>query len=285
MPEARCRIAPSLGGGFAGTPEEVWGTKPYNQRTDRENPCVFFGMYGMKDLDALYQHTGKKWIFWAGSDIRNFINGYWLDDIGENKLKRSQVLNIAKWMSENCESWVENSVERDALLSFGILSNVCPSFLGNIDDYDVSFIAKNPVRLYTSVSGDDFELYGWPKIDDLAEKNNSIEFHLYGNTMKWKTKKKNVIVHGRVSQKQMDEETKRMSGALRLTEFDGFSEILAKSVLWGQYPVSIIEYPGILPVERINLVKNFTKPNMRARDFYRKIINKFPWNQKTSSEV
>ena len=55
-------------------------------------------------------------------------------------------------------------------------------------------------------------------------------------------------MHGRVAQEVMNEEIKEMQGALRLTEMDGFSEILAKSILWGQWPVSLIKYSHILNI-------------------------------------
>lgn len=277
MQEIKCRIAPSLGGGFAGTPLQVWGTKTYNPKKDIDKPCVFFGLYGLPDFMTLRRHQGKRWILWCGSDIRHFLNGYWLDDKGEMKTDPKP---LAKWINENCESWVENYVERDALLKVGILSNICPSFLGNVDKFKTSFKPSRNVELYTSVSGDDFELYGWDKIDDLAKDNKDITFHLYGNNKKWKSKQKNVIVHCRVSQQQMDKETKKMQGALRLTAFDGFSELLAKSILWGQYPVSTISYAGMFTTENIKLVKYMTKPNIRGQNYYKNLFNKFPWVNK-----
>ena len=269
--KTQCRVAPSLGEGFAGTPNKVWGTVGY---ADQKTPTVFFGLYGLPDFYTLWRHKGKKWILWAGSDIRHLINGYWLDEVGDIKLQPDA---IAEWINKNCESWVENVVERDALKTVGIEAKICPSFLGDVDDYEISFVPSNKTKLYTSVSGDDFKLYGWDKIEGLAKENPDVEFHLYGNTKEWKSKRKNVIVHGRVSQEQMNTEIKEMQGALRLTEFDGFSEILAKSVLWGQYPVSLIAYPGMFTPENIHHIKNFKTPNLEARSYYLSILNKFPW--------
>ena len=55
---------------------------------------------------------------------------------------------------------------------------------------------------------------------------------------------------------------KSMTGALRLTRFDGFSEILAKSYLWGQQPLSpYIPYP------------------YKNREDLLKVLNKYVWNQ------
>ena len=268
------RIAPSIGGGYAGTPQEVWGVSEY---TDDTKPCVFFGLYGLNDFYTLWRHKGQRFVLFAGSDIRHLKNGYWFDDKGEIRIDPKP---IAEWINKNCDCWVENHREQEVLKEIGIDVRVCPSFLGNVDDYKIEFKPSDKVRLYTSVSGDDFKLYGWDKIDELAEKNPNVEFHLYGNKTKWETDKKNVIIHGRVSQDEMNKEIKEMSGALRLTEMDGFSEILAKSVLWGQYPVSLIPYPGMFEPKDIDLIKNLKEPNINARNYYLSITNKFPWNTK-----
>ena len=237
MREIKCRTAPSLGGGFAGTPEQVWGTPPYYPETDLKKPCVFFGLYGLPDFYALWRHKGKRWILWAGSDIRHFTHGYWLDDKGNVKIG---VEPLARWINENCESWVENTVEYEALKKVGIESKICPSFLGDVNDYQPQSIEEKP-RYYSSVSGNDFKLYGWDKINKIAEQNPEIEYHLYGGTIPWKASP-NVIVKGRVPPEQMNEEIKSMTGAIRMTKFDGFSELIAKSILWGQKPISLIPY-------------------------------------------
>lgn len=267
------RIAPSIGP-LEDHPHNVWETTDY---TNPDEPAVFFGLYGLPDFYALWRHRGKRYIFWAGSDLRHFLDGYWLDETGTIRLPTKP---LAQWISRNCESWVENLAEWGALNRVGIRSQICPSFLGNINDYYLLYQHSYVPKLYTSVSGNDFKLYGWDKIDTLALACPYIEFHLYGNTEPWGTVCKNVVVHGRVPKEQMNGEIKHMQGALRLTEFDGFSEILAKSVLWGQWPVSQIAYPHILPVEEIGSVRFQFAPNERGRDYYRETLNKFPWNTK-----
>lgn len=262
----QCRIASSLGGGFAGTPNEVWGTKDYTRNDGR---AVFFGMYGLRDLGVLWKHEDRKAILWAGTDILHFVNGYFWDDVGKIRITPE---TFSLWLNENCENWVENGVEAEALLTVGIDAKICPSFLGNIDDYEVSY--KPNGKYYTSVSGDNFEQYGWHEIPGLAEAHPDLEFHLYGNAMPWSCPQSNVIVHGRVSQEEMNEEIKEMTGAFRLTRHDGFSEILAKSILWGQHPVSPhIPYPHIAEEFAIE-----QEPNLEGRDYYREHVNKFPWN-------
>jgi len=262
------RMAPSLGGGFSGTPQDVWGVKPY---LDEFQHTVFMGVYGLPDFFALWRHKGRKAILWCGSDIQHFLNGYWLDGEGKMRIHPTQ---LSAWIDTNCENYVENDVEQQALRTVGIRSKVVPSFLGNVEDYEICYKPSDTPRVYTSVSGDDFELYGWDKIANLASQNKNIEFHLYGNHGYFQSAD-NVIVHGRVTQEQMNAEIKDMQGCLRLTEFDGFSELVAKALLWGQYPVSLIEYPHTLSPNNILFPK---EPNTKGREWLLSVVNKYPWN-------
>jgi len=276
MQKYQCRIANSLGGGFAGTPSKVWGTTGYKDVTE---PTVFFGMYGIRDFFALWNHKGQKAILWAGSDITHFINGWWLDERGNVKVDPKA---FGHWIQENCESYVENDLEREELLRFGIIAKVVPSFLGDVDMYPIRWNPPKKTTLYTSVSGDDFELYGWNLIDEIAERHPDVLFHLYGNTAPWLTDRPNVFVHGRVTQEEMNEDIQNMTGALRLTKHDGFSEILAKSILWGQWPVSpFIEYPHI--AKNISSIKDKTEPNFDGREHYLEVLNQYPWNSRKTS--
>jgi hypothetical protein len=269
----QCRIAPSLGDGFDGTPHECWGTNEYFNNVD---PTVFFGLYGFKDFISLWEHKGKKAILWAGSDIQYFLNGYWLDKEGKMRLRP---FDLAPWIDTYCDNYVENEKEQSALRSVGIRSKVIPSFLGDVSQYKVNFVPGN--KLYTSVSSNNFKLYGWDKIPQLAEDNPDIEFHLYGNTISpGNFKCSNIIVHGRVSQEQMNMEIKNMQGALRLNESDGFSEIIAKSVLMAQWPVSLIEYPYMLKLSEIRQILEKKEPNIKGRKHYLNIINQYPWKTK-----
>lgn len=274
----QCRVAPSLGD-LEDTPENIWGTSELPSLRE-DKACVFFGLYGFPDFYTLWSHNGRKAILWCGSDITNFINGYWLDKKGKIRLDPKP---LAKWININCESYVENEVEYAALLEAGIVSKIVPSFLGNVEDFPLSYKPNKVVRLYTSVSGNDFKLYGWDKIYNLARDNPKVEFHLYGNTIPFPVPDNlfsNILVRGRVSKEEMKEETKEMTGALRLTEFDGFSEIIAKSLLWGQWPVSTIRYPNTVSVGGIDLIGMARTQNKKGREWLLSVLNKYPWNQK-----
>lgn len=259
----QCRVAPSLGGGFAGTPKSAWGTNEYKNDTD---PTVFFGLYGLPDFFALWRHKGQKAILWAGTDITHFINGYWLDDKGKIRVDPKP---LAKWIANNCESWVENSLEAKELKKFGIRAQVCPSYLGDVNKVLPTYKPSANPKAYISVSGDDFKAYGWDKIDELARKNPHMTIHCYGNVKPWKTKEKNVIIRGRVPMKVMDREIKNMQCGIRLNEHDGFSEILAKAVLMEQDVVSRIHYPFL------------SMGRKDAREWLINNVNKYPWNTKS----
>lgn len=293
----QCRIAPSLGGGFDGTPNETWGTKDYENQDD---PTVFFGLYGLPDFYTLWRHGGEKHILWAGSDILHFRKGYWLDGKGDiafpfqgNNEKTPDFL--AKWINANCTNWVENEAEAWQLKDCGIeVDHIQPSFLGNIKNYKVEFIPGN--KVYVSANEGGQMEYGWSIVQAIACELPQIEFHLYGAT--WQQQPlENVIVHGRVSKREMNEEIKKMQCGLRLNKHDGFSEITAKSVLWGQYPITYLYHPKIDQYVKdscgqpycmrgmnrlIKLLKKLPKrkkPNLEARDYYMKHINQYPWNR------
>ena len=275
MQEIRCRWSPTLGA-LEDTAEKVWGTKPYNPETDSELPTVFFGLYGLPDFYALWRHKGKKWILWAGTDVTHFKNGYWLEEGGGISIDRGA---LAQWIQKCCESYCENQVEREALLKCGISATVCPSFLGDVN-LPISYNHSAVPRVYASVSGDNFHQYGWYEIEKLAQKHKDIEFHLYGNRAPWVSDNSNVIVHGRVPKEQMNQEIANMQGGIRMLQFDGFSEVLAKSILMGQWPISLISYPFILSVEDLGTLKDRKEPNSAGREYYQMVLNNYPWNTK-----
>ena len=76
----------------------------------------------------------------------------------------------------------------------------------------------------------------------------------------------------------MNKEIKKMTGAIRMTEFDGFSEIIAKSLLWEQWPISLIFYPFAFSPDDLKILKTLKEPNTAGRDYFIKILNKYPWN-------
>jgi hypothetical protein len=253
----QCRVSPTLGE-LEDSQNKIWGTKDYENDTD---PTVFMGCYGLPDFYTIWRHKGEKHILWCGTDILHFRYGYWLDKEGKMRITSRP---LATWMNKYCTNWVENMVEKEALKDFGIGAIIVPSFIGDVNKFPVSEKKTDKKRYYASVSGNNFEQYGWPKINQLAEMHPNYEYHLYGNTIPW-VAPRNVKVHGRVPKEVMNKEIKSMTGCVRLLEFDGFSEVIAKAVLMGQEVISSIDYP-FLKAE-----------NPRAELLA--VLNKFPWNK------
>lgn len=276
----QCRWSPTIGE-LEGTHQDAWGTVDY---VDKEKPTCFFGLYGLSDFYALWSHKGKRAILWAGSDILHFTNGYWLNGIGSIKLEH---YSLAEWINSHCESYVENEVEYHALKAAGVEAKIVPSFLGKIDDYKIEYKQKKRPKVYASVSGNDFELYKWPEIERVAELVPEVDFYLYGNMVEWKSENKNVFVRGRILKEEMNKEVSKMQCGFRPLEFDGCSEIIVKSALWGQHPISRINYPFVSSYRKQNELlsllrdlKNKKEPNLKARDWFINNLNNFPWNSK-----
>lgn len=280
----KLRIAPSLGE-LDGDPNKAWNTEPYNPKTDKEKPMVQFGMYDLRDYLAVWRHSGRKWILWAGSDIVNFQRGFVFND---GKLKMlSQIFkgnfaNLVRNIANDCENWVEDKDERDRLASMGIKSCVCPSFVGKIEDYPVCYKWEVRPQVYVSGHRNREGEYGFDFVEELAMLVPECDFHIYGAD--WQSQEENVICHGFVPKEQFNAEIKKYHCGLRLNLWDGFSEITAKSALMGQYPITRLEYPLIPNFKTIDELAKLLKslpdmyePNYVASEHYRLALNKYPW--------
>lgn len=276
-----CRWASSLGK-LEGTALEAWGTLPYAGHSD----TVFFGLYDLRDYLALALHRGRRWVLWAGSDIKNLQNDFLLND---GKLKwLSKILGnpfrryFKRWLADAAEHWVENEMEAEALRAMGIpVAGVCPSFLGKIEDFEDCFRPNKRLNVYVSASEGRQEEYGFDVVERIAPLLPWMRFHLYG--AEWQSVQENVIVHGRVPKAVMNEEIRDYQIGLRLNRFDGFSEILAKAVLMGHQALSAVPHPHIPSfnndlelVITLNALSKIQHSNP-ARAWYRENLNRYPW--------
>ena len=284
MNDFKCRYAPSLGD-LEDTPLNVWGTYPYGKmelNSNEDKPCVWFGLYGLPDFYSIWRHKGPKYILWAGSDIIHFQNGYWLEDGGGIKLDPTP---LAEWINKNCISYVENVAEHQALLEWGIESQIVPSFMDDVSKYEITYKHSNRPNVYISTGRDREEEYGFGVIERIADKCD-VDFWLYGSD-KWESKHPNVFNMGRIPKEIMNVQIQGMQCGLRLNEFDGFSEITAKSVLWGQYPITVIPTPEIdcakdtdELIKLLNDLKHKQSPNINGRNYYKQKLNDYPWNNR-----
>jgi hypothetical protein len=268
----------------------VWGTTDYIRREHKNLPTVFFGLYDLRDYIALWRHRGQKWVLWAGSDLRNLDNGFAFND-GKLKwlsmLTRGMMVNICLRWIRKAEHYVENQWEADILKQFGIESKIVPSFLGKVEDFPVSYKCVEKPNVYISTHKNREMEYGVDSIFRIAREIPEYNFHIYGIEPEMGAYSINITFHGRVSQEQMNGEIKDMQCGLRLNETDGFSEITAKSILMGQYPITRLEYPLIPNFEGegelISLIKSLPEMktyNEKGREYYLKALNNYPWNVK-----
>lgn len=281
-----CRIAPSLGE-LEADHTEVWGTFEYTSN-DLNQPTCFFGLYDLRDYLALRRHRGKKWILWAGSDLENLRHGFIFND-GKLRLLSKIFRGIFRtWLIKvlrTADHYVEDEDEAMKLMAFGIESKIVPSFLGKIEDFPVHY--HRPLdrpQVYISGHPGREDEYGFEIVRRVADRVRTCDFHIYGSMPSWNSHPVNITLHGKVPKEQFNSEIQNYHCGLRLNASDGFSEITAKSVLMGQYPITRLEYPLIPNFENedelVSLLSSITemrKPNHRARTYYLEALNKYPW--------
>ena len=281
-----CRVAPSLGA-LESTHQEAWGTTEYESRNE---PTVFFGLYDMRDYIALWRHSGKAWVLWAGSDLENLAKGFIFNDGKLHTL--SKILRGNSWLMPTLRKathYVENSHELGRLVQVGLDGSIVPSFLGKIEDFPISFEPVGYVHAYVSGHKGREKEYGFADVEEVAGYLPDVIFHLYGAP--WETENLNVICHGEVPKEQFNKDIKDYHCGLRLNHYDGFSEITAKSILMGQYPIARLKSPWVYKFsETSDLIPLFKKiqkkdkPNYKGREHYINKLNQYPWvseNRKT----
>ena len=221
-------------------------------------PVLFFGMYHFGDYRKFIFHQGKKYIIWAGSDILNL-----------NKWNK-WIFNLFK-----ARHYCENQVEYRKLLKNGIVATIKPLFLGNVDDFPVSYKQSDRPQVWLCMHPGREEEYGIGLMTEMAYECPEITFHIYGVNGYNQT---NIIYHGIVPEEQFNEEIKNYQSSLRLNSFDGMSEVISKSILLGQYPISRIRYDYIdsfnTKEDLISLLKNlklYKEPNENRNYWYNKL--------------
>mgnify|MGYP001596468949 CR=1 FL=1 len=262
--------------------ERIWKLQRYVSPRDIFKPVVFFGMYHYLDYLHFILHRGRKVIFWCGSDILN-LTPFWA-----KRFKRGK-------------HYCENKIEQDKLFKLEIKAQVSSSFLEDINDFPITYKwQERPQVFLTTHINREYE-YGFNIVLDIAKKVPECDFHFYGTgrmTLAYKSAyksgtsilarpggriiPKNVFFHGKVSNEQFNEDIKYYHCGLRLNEFDGCSEIMVKSILLGQYPITRIKYPMVdsyeTEEELIRLLiglKDKVKPNYATRQWWINSLNNY----------
>mgnify|MGYP001590497384 FL=1 len=260
--------------------QKAWGLEEWQGIDDPDQEIVFFGLFHDRDFEVFHNFKGQKSVFWCGGDILRVLEDY----------ERQRVLKIAPGTQHYCE----NEQEAQNLRSVGIEPIIIPSFLGDIKAYPVCFkkpdMGENWKVWMCGHPGREQE-YGFDQAKGLAWMFPDVEFHFYGVDKEYKGKANlssdnlpNVIYHGLVPEAQLDEEIRGYHCGMRCNERDGFSEVVCKSILLGQYTISRQPYEGVWHYqtfpELIDLIKKLkeqTEPNLEARKIWTQKLNQFPF--------
>lgn len=239
--------------------EKRYGLKEYIWWRDWKKPVIFFGLYNPVDYVKFFLHRGKKIVHWCGSDI---LQVGWMS----RWIRRIRAKHI-------CETEVERGVLQ-VLLQQDI--EVKPTFLSNVDEFEVSYKqSKNP-KVYIHINRNAERESGLEIIKRIAPLVPDVTFHIFGR-MEWQVLPLNVVRRGYVPENEFNEEIKNYQAGLDFHVFSGFSEIIAKSILMGQYPIAYVRYPLVDSFhnekELIALLQNLSnkkEPNYQVRDYYLK---------------
>lgn len=219
---------------------------------------LFIGLYHVGDYVRFILTRGKKKLLWAGSDILNLTKFWaWI---------------ITRFKAEHI---VENHIEQEALQELGIEPRVQPVILTNPDKYPESYVPNKYPHVYINCHEGRLKEYGMETIVRIAPKVPEITFHIYGIDSYDPFLPPNIRFHGKLTEEEFDERIKGFQAGLCLNKFAGFSEIVAKSVLMAQYPISRISFPHIDTcrddselVYLLKLLKHKKKPNYKAREWW-----------------
>lgn len=232
---------------------------------DQKEDVMFFGMYHIGDYVRLDWAKGRRIVFWTGGDIIN---------LGKTTVWKYLIKNI------DAEHVCENDVEKIELAKYGIDAEVKPAMFDNPDNFQISYNQSNNPHVYINAHPEYEEQYGVNVIEGIASVVPDVTFHIYG--VEGSTRG-NIVYHGTVPTEQFDNELHGYHAGLRLNDFDGFGEVLAKSLLLGQWPISRISYPYIDhakdTTDLINLLrdlKNKKKPNFEGEKYWRKQLSRKP---------
>ena len=234
----------------------------------RYEPTVFFGMYHIGDVARLLWHLGKQTVFWCGSDILN--------------MQKSPVLLFIV-QGCNARHVCENEVERKALEEMGIYAEVKPQLFDVVACQSTQRKWEGRKQVYLSAHNERLLEYGVSQILEVAPRFPDIDFHFYGINLDAVPATiaydcffyTNVFARSRVSHEQFLREITNYHCAVRLNEFDGFSEVLARSALLGQYQISRIPYLHMFTakdthdlITSLKMLELVKEPNIKGQTYW-----------------
>ncbi|MHA1854060.1 MAG: hypothetical protein ACTSUF_11230 [Candidatus Heimdallarchaeaceae archaeon] len=254
----------------------TWKLKEWKGVDDKAKHVLFFGMYTDHDYNAWYYNDiPYKSIFWCGSDILNTLeNGDFQRKIKEASKK-----------GEIVKHYCETKEEADNLMKMGFEAKIIPSFLGDVNNFPLSYKQSDNPHIWMCAHPDREREYGLDRIIRIAKELPNITFDVYG-IVDWLEKDEidNVIYHGQVTDEKLNEEIKNYQAGFRGNLHEGISEIVIKGSLLGQYIFTKMDVGGTIVYKsdedlKKKLKKLATKKtaNTEGREYWLSRINKFPF--------
>lgn len=270
---------------FAPKIKKAWKLDLWEGINDSDKDLLFFGLFNDRDFEVFHNFEGKKSVFWCGGDILRLKADY----------ERKRILKLSPETKHYCETEKQAEILREC----GFEPIVIPSFLGDFNDYPISF--KPPKK------GEKWKIwlcghenreieYGFDQAIRLAKEDKDLEIHFYGVPEDYPGKSyfeklPNVIWHGQVPEEQLDKEIRDYHCGLRPNKTDGISEVVMKSLLLGQYPISYLFYEGVWTYRtfaglqsKIAELKKQTEPNIYPMTYWLGKLNDFPWMPKVNKK-
>lgn len=279
-----------------------WGIEEWKGIDDPDQDLLFFGLFHDRDFEVYHNFKGKKTVFWCGGDILRLLEDY----------ERQRVLKI-----NPAKHYCETQEQATKLRSVGIEPEVVPSYLGEMltPSFEAPVLKVSKIDDAGMVNVEDTNLdslpnwkiwmtahphreqeYGLDQAKHLAKLFDDVEFHFYGVEKEYEGKilteldnLPNVFYHGEVPEERFDEEIANYHCGLRCNESDGVSEVVVKSILLGQYPISRLPYEGVWQyhnfLELVELVKKLKEqrtPNYRTRNLWVFKLNNFDFLKKNT---
>jgi len=252
--------------------EKTWGLEEWLGIDDPDKELLFFGLFHERDWEVFDNYDGERSVFWCGSDILRANEDYERQRILRNHL--------------DTKHYCENETEAKNLKTLAINPIVIPSFLDSFDKYPVSFEPPKDGKWKFWLCGHPKreEEYGFLIAKRMANQFPDIEFHFYGVDKPEFEQLPNIFYHGYVKEEVLNEEIKNYHAGFRPNNHDGVSEVMIKSLLLGQYPITRIKYDDVWNynsepelIDCINKLKEQTKPNLQARCSWIKKLNQYPF--------
>lgn len=251
------------------------GFERYDPFNDVYKPVLFLGLYNEEDYRVFKEHRGRKAIFWNGNDVFGLL---------QNPFQQAVIKSFP-----NVRHACHNQLLQKELASVGFDAVIAPIFFSGVKNYVPSLILSDPLNVYMVAHSTRQVDYGLPILENLAPQTAGVLFHVYG------VKKENtdkIIYHGEVPEEQMDREIKGFQVFLRLNTHDGLSQTLIKSVLLGQYAISMVRTPYVEQfqdvetlISRLGELKKNIPMNAECRSYYLGLLNDFSWLEKKENDI